>query len=68
MKIFSFLPLINNSVTTGLSFSLLSIPATMSSKMIIILRFNWIALFTTFYKYHPYYLDITKSFRTIAML
>ena len=41
---FNFLLLINNSVTIGLSFLLLSISAIVSSKTIII----WIAFFNTF--------------------
>ena len=39
IEILSFLPLINNSVTTGLSLLLLIISAIMSSNTIIILRF-----------------------------
>ena len=38
-EMFSFLPLMNNSVTTGLSFLLLGISAIMLSKTVNILRF-----------------------------
>ena len=38
-KIFNFLPLINNSVTTGFSYLLLIMSAIMSSKTINVLRF-----------------------------
>ena len=38
-EMFSFLPLINNLVTTGLSFLLLRLLAIVSSKTIHILRF-----------------------------
>ena len=49
-EMFSFFPLINNAVTTGLRFLLLSISAIISSKTISILQY--------FYKYHPYHLSI----------
>ena len=39
--IFDFLPLINNSVTIGLSFLLLSISDIISSKTINIFRFSF---------------------------
>ena len=44
IEIFTFLPLINNSVTTGLSFLLLIISAIISSKTI-----NTLHLFPRFY-------------------
>ena len=44
IEIFNFLPLINNSVTTGLSFLLLIISAIISSKTI-----NTLHLFPRFY-------------------
>ena len=45
---FSFLPLINNSVTTGLGFLLLSISATITSKTINISRFLFELYFSMF--------------------
>ena len=50
-EMFSFLPLINNSVTIGLSFLLLSVLAIISSKTINIFRFYLNCILQYFYKY-----------------
>ena len=50
-EMFSFLPLVNNSVTIGLSFLLLSVLAIISSKTINIFRFYLDCIFQYFYKY-----------------
>ena len=55
-EIVSFLPLTNNSVTIGLSLSLLSILALISSKANA-LRFLFGLYSSVFYKYHPYHLS-----------
>ena len=52
---FSFLPLINDSVTVGLSFLLLSIPAMIVWILFCILMD---CILQYFYKYHPYRLSI----------
>ena len=57
-EIFSFLPLINNSVTIGLTFILLSISAIISSKRINILCSLFGCILHYFYKYHPYHSSI----------
>ena len=44
-EMFSFLPLINNSVTIELSCSILSISTIISSKTISILHFLWVVFF-----------------------
>ena len=45
---FSFIPLINNLVTIGLRFVLLSISATSSSEMMVLRFFFWVVLFNVF--------------------
>ena len=57
-EIFSFLPLINNSVTIGSTFLLLSIAAVKSSKTINISRFLFDSILQYFYKCHPYHSSI----------
>ena len=56
-EIFSFLSLINNSVTIGLSFLLLIISAIISSNTINIFSFYLDCVFQYFYGYHPYHLS-----------
>ena len=57
---FSFVPLINNSVTIGLSFLLLSITAIISSKKKKkkIYVFYWGCILQCFYIYHLYHSSI----------
>ena len=60
-EMFSFPPLINNSVTIWLTFLLLSISATISSKRLIIYVFYLgcsSQFFCKFCKYDPYNLTI----------
>ena len=56
--IFNFLPVINNSITIGLSFLLLSISAIISSNKIRFFCFYLGYNLQYFYKYQPYYLNI----------
>ena len=51
-----FLPLINNSVTTGLSFLLLAI--SYHQKRLIFYFFSLGCIIQWFYKYHPYHSSI----------
>ena len=53
-EMFSFLPLMNNSVITGFSFLLLSISAIIPSKTIKILRPYLDCILQCFYKYYIY--------------
>ena len=55
---FNFLPLINNSVTTGLRFLLLIISAIIPSKTINTLRFFQRYILQYFYKHLAYSLNI----------
>ena len=57
-EMFSFLPLINNSVTIGLSLLLLSISAIVLSKQLIFWVFCLRCILQYFYKYHLYHSNI----------
>ena len=57
-EIFNFLPLINNSVTIGLSFLLLSIQQSYHQKQSIFFVFYLDCILQYSYKYHPYHLHI----------
>ena len=54
-EMFSFLHLMNNSVTIELSFLLLRKSAIIPSKTINVLRFLFGLYSSMFYKYYPYY-------------
>ena len=56
-EMFSFLPMINISVTIGLSFLLLTISTIISLKVINISRFYLDCIFQYFCKYHPYHIS-----------
>ena len=59
IEMFNFLPLINNSVTTGLNFLLLIISAITPSKTINILPFFYLYyILQYFYKHLAYHLTI----------
>ena len=66
-EMFGFLLLINNSVTIGLWFFLLSISGIISSNTVNDLRFSY-GLYSSIYKYYPYHLSIQKSFWIIKMI
>ena len=53
---FSFVPLVNNSVTTRLGFLLQSMSAIISSKTIFYVFY--LGCIQCFYTYHPYHLSI----------
>ena len=55
---FSFLPLINNPVTTEFIFLLLSVSSIISSKTIIFYVFYLGYVLQWFYKYYPCYASI----------
>ena len=55
---FSFLPLINNSVNIGLSLLLLNISAIILSNTINVLGFYLDCILQYLYKYHWYHLNI----------
>ena len=57
-QIFSFLPLINNSITSGLSFLLLSISAINHQIQSMICVFYLDCNLQYFYNYHPYHSGI----------
>ena len=56
-EMFSFLPLINNSVTIELSFLVLSILTTTLSNTINVIRFLF-GLYFPIFLYHPYHVTI----------
>ena len=60
---FSFLTLINNLVTTGLSFLLLNISATISSNAMNILRFLFGLYFSIFF--YPSYISFEYSIKAL---
>ena len=60
-KIFRFLPLINSSVTIGLSFFIISISAIILSNAINIFCLYFNCFFQYFYKYQPRYLSIQEK-------
>ena len=65
---FSFLPLINNSVTIRLCFLLVSISAIISSKTINFFVFYWNYIFNVFINLIHIILVFNKSFRIVKML
>ena len=57
-EIFSFLPLINNSVTTGLTFFYQTNQLSYHENQSVIRVFHLDCIIQYFYKHHPYHLSI----------
>ena len=63
-EFFSFLPLINNSVTIGLIFLLKAYQQSHHQKQLIFFFFYSVFILQYFFKSHPYHLSIQQGFES----